>query len=144
MLGLEESLQRDLGRGGEIELADAARVHEHDLAALVALDVVIGEVGAHHEQPELVVAVGVLVVDRELAEQLQAVREPDAGLLRELAVRAGEKVLARVEVPADESPLLRVDGRELVALLQQDPPPGVDQDDAREPLHPADAIAPGG
>ena len=73
VLGLEEPLQRDLGRGGEVERVDEARVDEHDLASLIALDVVIHEVHAHHEQPELVVAVGVLVMDRELAEQLQAV-----------------------------------------------------------------------
>ena len=67
----------------------------------------------------------------------QSAVEAEAGLLLELAVGAGEVVLALVEVPAHEPPLLRVDHRELVALLEQHPAAVVDEDDAREPLHAA-------
>jgi len=38
----------------------------------------------------------------------------------------------RLEVAARQPPLLRVDHRELVPLLQQDPAPAVDQEDAGE------------
>ena len=59
-------------------------------------------------------------------------RHHDLGLLGELAVGRGLELLAGVEVPADQAPLLRVDGRVLVALLEQDPAAAVDQDDAGE------------
>ena len=73
------------------------------------------------------------MVDHELPEQLQpACRRSYAGLLLELAVRGRLEVLARVDVAAGQAPLLRVDARELVALLQQDPAAAIDQDDPGE------------
>ena len=45
MLGVEEPLQRDRGGRREIEIGHPVRVDEDDLASLVALHVVIGELG---------------------------------------------------------------------------------------------------
>src|SRR4051794_41475452 len=58
--------------------------------------------------------------------------DADPCLLEQLARRAVRRVLAGLEVPARRPPLLRVDRRELVALLEQKPAPAVDEDHTGE------------
>ena len=73
------------------------------------------------------------MVDGELGEQLELPGcQAYAGLLLQLAVRGRLEVLARIEVAARQPPLLGVDARVLVALLEQDPAIPVDEDDPGE------------
>ena len=81
----------------QVEAAGDLGVDEDDLAALAAVDVGVGQVGGRDEDLHPVPgAVGLAVVDDELAEELEgARREAYAGLLLELAVGRGLEVLAR-------------------------------------------------
>ena len=58
--------------------------------------------------------------------------EPDARLFEQLPGRAVRRVLTGLDVAAGRPTLLRVDRRELVPLLEQDPAPAVDEDHAGE------------
>ena len=107
---------------------DRARVDEHDLPPLVAHHVGVGEVGERQEQRDVVVLAAVVAVVAEGVDR----REVDPGhlgLLGQLADRRLGVGLPVLDAAADQRPLVGVDRRVLVALLEQQPAARVDQDD---------------
>ena len=79
--------------------------------------------------------------DLHVAPQLElARREPETGLLGQLAVRRLLEALSLLDVPAGQTPAVRVDRRLVVALLQQHSAATVDEQDAGEVDHPATLV----
>ncbi len=144
VLTVHEAGQGRRGRVGQRQLAEGGRVDEDDAATFVALDVGVGQVDAGDEHVDRVGRAVGLVEDRQRRVVTQrAGREHEARLLLELAVGACLGVLAVVEVTARQPPALGVDHRVLVPLLEQDPPPAVDEEDVGEAGHPATVVPPG-
>ena len=95
--------------------------------------------GVRHEQLVGVDAAARVGVEPGAAQAGQVVgRDPERGLLLELAGRSSTKLLAVLEPAAGQSPQVGVDRRVLVTLLHQDPSVRVDDGHAREVVHAGD------
>lgn len=112
-------------------------IDEDDLTTLVTLNIGIGQLRRRDEHLHLVPgAVGVTMIDSELTEQREGSRaKSNAGFFLEFTIGGLFEFLARLHMTTRESPLLRVDARMFIALLQQDASGLVDQDHPREPVY---------
>ena len=108
------------GSLGEVEATRGRRLHEDDPATLVAHDVGVGQRRGSDVHLHAVEARVGLVPHLELTPQGQRTgRGDNLGLLVELPVRRRLEVLTGIDVATDQAPLLGVDPRMLVALLEE-------------------------